>query len=137
MQEDGFEYKLPGDEEATFFRWARGYGAKDLMLIDRVTGGMPIAEFDETIREGSLARGPVMLAVMATSIRAKFPDWTVERIMKAVMGIDIVQDVEFVGGEEDEEPTAVPPASGGEENENSDSSSAESKSSATPAATSA
>lgn len=78
---------------------------KDLMLIDRITA-MPTQDFIEAIRDGVTAgRGPIMLAVFATSIRARRPDWSVERIYRMVTGD--LSELQFIGVEEDE---ALPPS---------------------------
>lgn len=134
MQEDGFEYKLPGDEEATFFRWSVSDGGKDILLIDRFTG-LPVHEFFDLVGDSfDRGRGPIMLALIATSIRAKFPDWTPERIVRVVQNLRL-SELEFIDGEEDG-PSPLPetqPENGGD----SDSTSDASKSSATPAASSA
>lgn len=129
MKEDGFEYKVPGDEEATFFRWALSDGGKDIMLIDRFTA-MPIDEFFKVIDDSfDRSRGPVLLAMIATSIRAKFPDWTVERIVRTVQNLSL-SHVEFIEAEQE---TADPPTED-VETSTGEKSSAASKPSAIPAA---
>jgi hypothetical protein len=129
MQEDGFEYKLPDDEDATFFRWSVTDGGKDIMLIDRFTG-MPVHEFFSVVEDSfDRGRGPVLLALIATSIRAKFPDWTPERIVRVVQNLSL-SDVTFIDGEQEE--TANPPTEARTDSRsNSGSPSGESKSSAT------
>lgn len=98
--DDGFE--LAG----TFYRWAVSDGGKDLMLIDRFTG-MPIQEFFETIEDSfDRGRGPILLALMATSIRNHHQDWSVERIVRTVQNLNL-SDVEFIDA--DVEESAVPP----------------------------
>lgn len=122
-QEDGFEYKLPGDDEATFFRWSLSDGGKDIMLIDRLTA-MPIDEFFKTVEDTfDRSRGPILLAMIGTSIRAKFPDWTVERIVRTVQNLNL-SDIEFIGGETDEaDPPTGQEASTGENSADTSSSS--------------
>lgn len=130
MNEDGFEYKLPGDEEATFFRWSLSDGGKDIMLIDRFTA-MPIDEFFKIVEDSfDRSRGPILLAMIATSIRAKFPEWTVERIVRTVQNLAL-SDLEFISAEEDK---ADPPTAAAEERSTGEKQSEESKPSATPAA---
>lgn len=132
MDQDGFEYKIPGEDEATFFAWTVSDGGKDLMLIDHFTH-LPIHEFFALIDdEFDRSRAPILLAMMATSIRAKHPDWTPERIIRTVQNLNI-SDVTMVDAEEDEAPRVDPPA---EETSTGEKSSSESKSSATPAASS-
>lgn len=132
MDQDGFEYKIPGEDEATFFPWTVTDGGKDLMLIDHFTH-LPIHEFFTLIDdEFDRSRAPILLAMMATSIRAKNPDWTPERIIRTVQNLNI-SDVTMVDAEEDEAPRVDPPA---EETSTGEKSSSESKSSATPAASS-
>jgi hypothetical protein len=95
-QEAGFE--LAGE----FYRWRCSDSGKDLMLIDRFTQ-MPIFEFFETIEDSfDRGRGPVLLALIATSIRAARPEWSVERIVRLVLETNL-GEVEFVGGEEEDE----------------------------------
>ncbi len=132
MDQDGFEYKIPGEDEATFFPWTVTDGGKDLMLIDHFTH-LPIHEFFTLIDdEFDRSRAPILLVMMATSIRAKNPDWTPERIIRTVQNLNI-SDVTMVDAEEDEAPRVDPPA---EETSTGEKSSSESKSSATPAASS-
>ncbi len=82
---------------------------KDLILIDRLTR-MPVDEFQEAVQDGvSIGRGPVMMAVLATSIRAKHPNWTIERILSMV--ISDLSELVFIGATEEEESDADgPPA---------------------------
>lgn len=127
--EDGFEY------QGVFYRWAVSTGAKDLMLIDRFTG-MPIDDFFEAVDDGfERGRAPMLFALIATSIRAKNPDWSVERIHRLVQAIEL-PDVEFVTA--DTEESELPPPSGGQpgppNSEPSTSPSDESRLSATQAA---
>ena len=125
MKEDGFEYKLPGDDQATFFKWSVSDGGKDIMLIDRFTQ-MPVHEFFAIVEdEVERGRGPILLALLATSIRAKFPDWTPERIARVVQNLSL-SDVEFIDADED---AKVPPTEATPTGEKSPD---ESKSSATP-----
>ena len=127
MAEDGFEYKLPGDDDATFFKWAVSDGGKDIMLIDRFTG-MPIPEFFNTIEDSfDRERGPVLLALIATSIRAKHPDWSPERIVRTVQNLSL-SELTYIDADED---NAVPPTE--EAQPTGEKSAGESKSSATPA----
>lgn len=114
--DDGFEIVLakadkPGEpDNREFFPWHLTDTGKDLMLIDRFTG-MPVQEFFELIEDNfDRGRAPILLAMMATSVRAKHPDWTVERIVRLVQGVSL-GDVEFIEGETEEQP--VPPAGGG------------------------
>ncbi len=91
-REAGFELKVPGDEEKTFFPWSLGYSGKDLRIIDAVTR-MPLGEFMEAMQDPSqFGRGVVQLAMIGLSIRAKNPEWTVERILRIVDNLDFVSD---------------------------------------------
>ncbi len=108
MDQDGFEYKIPGEEEATFFAWTVSDGGKDLMLIDHFTH-LPIYEFFTLIDdEFDRSRAPILLAMMATSIRAKHTDWTPERIIRTVQNLQI-SEVTMVDAEADEAPRVDPP----------------------------
>ncbi len=129
MDQDGFEYTIPGEDEATFFGWTVSDGGKDLMLIDHFTH-LPIHEFFALIDdEFDRSRAPILLAMMATSIRAKRPDWTPERIIRTVQNLKI-SDVTMVDAEADEAPRVDPPV---EEEPTGAKSSSASKRSATPA----
>ena len=126
MKEDGFEYKLPGDEEATFFRWSVSDGGKDLVLIDNFTKMSVPAFFSAVEDEEERQRGPILLALIATSIRAKHPDWSPERITRLVQNLSLSELV-YVDSDED---AAVPPTGGEPAGESSPDAS---KPSATPA----
>ena len=126
-REDGFEYN------GEFHRWSVSDGAKDLMLIDHFTH-MPVHEFFETVEDSfDRGRAPILLALIATSMRAKHPDRSTERIIRTVEGLAL-SEVEFIDADEQEDPDQLPPAPGGQQEpptENSDSPAAESRSSAT------
>lgn len=108
MAEPGFEITFPDETEATFVPFMVGMSAsKDLKLIDRCTA-MPLDEFAEAFDDpAQRGRGSIMLAVIALSIRAKFPDWSVERIMRFVDDLEM-PDVTFVGGEEEPQGDPLP-----------------------------
>ena len=93
-QEEGFEY------QGIFYKWRVSDMGKDLMLIDYFAK-MPVQEFFDVV-DDALERGraPILLALMATSIRAQYPDRSVERITRMVMDMPL-GDVAFVGGDED------------------------------------
>jgi hypothetical protein len=111
--EDGFEY------EGRFYRWACSDLGKDLMLIDRISG-MPVTEFFETIEDSfDRERAPVLLALIATSIRAGHPEWSVERIHRAVLNLSL-SEIVFVDADAEELSQAVPPPLGGETPPSSD-----------------
>lgn len=101
-RENGFE--LAG----IFYRWHVTDGAKDLILVDKFAG-MPITEFFALIEDSfDRGRAPVLLALMATSVRNGHPDWSVERVTRTVMDINL-SDVTFIDA--DEEAETLPPAS--------------------------
>jgi hypothetical protein len=100
--ESGFELTLPDQSDATFFPWSIGMSSsKDMKLIDRCTA-MPLDEFaaafDDPTQRG---RGPIMLAMIALSIKAKYPDWSVERIMRVVDDLEMPA-VAFIDGSDDQ-----------------------------------
>lgn len=98
--EDGFE--LNGE----FIRWHVSDGAKDLILVDRFAG-MPITEFFQLIEDSfDRGRAPVLLALMATSLRNKHPDWSVDRLERTVMNLSL-SDVTFIDADVEEE--SLPP----------------------------
>lgn len=126
-KEDGFEL------DGVHYRWHVTDTGKDLMLIDRFTG-MPVAEFFDVIEdEFDRGRAPILLAMLATSIRAKHPDWSVERIARLVMNTSL-GDVVFVDSDAEEQ--LVPPAEGGQTPPTSTEPSNGSSSSSTPEETS-
>ena len=100
---DGFEL------DGTFYRWHVSDIGKDLMLIDRFAG-LPIQEFFDVVDDDhERGRGPIMLTLIATSIRNGHPDWSVERITRLVLGLSL-SDVVFVNGDlEEQDPTLPPP----------------------------
>jgi hypothetical protein len=109
--EDGFEIEVTPGAGREFFPWSITDKGKDLMLIDRLTGGMPPHEFFQLVEDlHERGRGPVLLALMATSVRARHQDWSVERITRVMMDLNL-QDVVYVGGDEPEKAENDPPKS--------------------------
>jgi hypothetical protein len=104
-RDDGFEY------QGTFYRWHVSDMGKDLMLIDRFSG-LPVTDFFEVIDdEHERTRGPILLTLIATSIRNGHPEWSVERIVRTVMNLNL-SDVEFISADEEEPMHPLPePAS--------------------------
>jgi hypothetical protein len=91
--QDGFEY------QDRFYPWHITDMGKDLMLIDRICG-LSLTEFYEVADDAlQQDRAPVLLALIATSIRAGNPSWSVERIVRLVMDMKL-SDVKIVGAEE-------------------------------------
>jgi hypothetical protein len=100
--EDGFELN------GAFYPWRFSDVGKDLMLIDRLTG-LPMHEFFEVIQDPEQrGRGPIMLTLIATSIRHAHPDWSVERIYRLVCGLSM-SDVVLVGVDQEERDEAMRP----------------------------
>lgn len=110
MSEEGFDYK------GVFYPLSISSIGKDLMLIDRVSGGIPLPEFmdllDDDIGRG---RSPVQLTLIATSIRKANPDWSVERIVRIIEDLDMGADVHWINANEEAElpPTRAEPSTGG------------------------
>jgi hypothetical protein len=110
QRERGFEYK------GRFYRWSMSDKGKDLQLIDYYTE-MPVHEFFALMEDGyNRGRGPVLLAMIACSIRAGNPDWTVRRVIREVDEIDsITESITYI--DIDDEEAGVPgppePAAGG------------------------
>lgn len=105
-RDDGFEY------DGQFYRWHVTDSGKDLMLIDRFTG-MPVADFFETIEdEFDRGRAPILLALIATSMRNGHPDWSVQRLVRRVENLNL-SEVTFIDSDAEEQP--VPPAEAGPE----------------------
>lgn len=101
--ENGFEYK------SVFYPWHVTTTGKDLLLIDRISGMSP-QEFFAIVEDAyDMNRAPVTLALIATSMRNRHPDRSLERILRTVMELDMEgDDFEVVGG--DEETADSPPA---------------------------
>lgn len=106
MNEDGFEY------QGVFYPWHVSDVGKDLRLIDHFTG-MPVADFFQSVQDSfDNGRGPVLLALIATSIRHLRQDWSVERVARMVDALSL-SDVEFIeSGEEAGED--LPPRNAGD-----------------------
>lgn len=132
--EDGFEYKLPGDENGTFFKWNLNLESTPHMrLIDHFTG-VPIDVFAENLDDDlEKRRFPVLLTVIATSIESKYPDWTFERVVRTVEKFDWANYKQI---EADEADDAGPPTESPTEQTSEDSTkpSEESSPSVIPAA---
>lgn len=91
--QDGFE--LGG----RFYRWHLTDRGKDLLLIDRIAQ-MPVDEFFDLVEdEFDRTRTPVLLAMIATSIRAEHPQWSHQRIERMVMNLSLSEDITFIDGE--------------------------------------
>lgn len=102
-KEGGFEL----DGEGVFYPWRFSDNAKDLMLVDMIAE-MPAPEFAAAIEDGfDRSRTPILLTVVATSIRAGNPDWSVQRIYRKVMNLNLSQIV-FIDADAEEQ--QVPPA---------------------------
>jgi len=106
---NGFEWR------GRFYPWHVSDVGKDLLLIDRISE-MPIDEFMAMVGDiEETERAPILLGLIATSIRSVHPDWTVSKIERAVLGMSIREDVEFVYEDDDDEaavpsPTEAPPS---------------------------
>ncbi len=96
-REDGFEL------DGRFYRFAVSTHNKDMMLIDRFTK-LPPQEFFDAVESRSIfemQRTPMLLALVATSVRAARPDWSVERITRVVEDRDF-DSIVWIGGDEEE-----------------------------------
>lgn len=96
QQDAGFEW------QGVFYPWKLSDTGKDLLLIDRITN-MPVDEFFEVVEdEGSVLRGSILLAMIATSLRAYHHTWSIERIYRSVMELSLSEDIEMFGMDEEE-----------------------------------
>ena len=130
--EDGFEYKLPGENEATFFKWNLNLESTPHMRLIDHFAGVPIHVFAENLDDDlEKQRIPVLLSVIATSIESKYPEWTFERVVRTVEKFDWSSYKQIEGDD------ALPPdeSPAGSTTEGSTSQSDESSSSVIPAAT--
>jgi hypothetical protein len=111
MSESGFEY------QGRFYPWhvEMGFG-KDMMLIDRISG-LPLDEFQLAVGDPTQqARAPVMLSLLATSLRHGNPEWSVERLVRTVMNMNLDDEIKLVDADTDDETESVvlpPPPSDG------------------------
>jgi hypothetical protein len=105
--ESGFEHK------GRFYRfhYEEGLG-KDMLLVDRISG-VGVDEFATMAGDPvQQLRAPILLSLIATSLRNGNPDWSVERIYRTVVNLNIVTDIEFVGTDDepqDDQVVVLPP----------------------------
>jgi hypothetical protein len=97
MTESGFDY------DGQFYPVSFTAGAKDLILVERITA-LPIDEFQQAAM-ASENRPSILLGLLATSIRARHPDWSVERIYQMVMAVDDISEIHTIAGDSAETPT--------------------------------
>lgn len=104
--QDGFKWR------GEFFPFVlNGAHPKDIVLVERITK-IPIFEYERRAEAGdpALRSGSMLVALMATSIRAKHPDWDVERIERWTYDLDFTSDdFEMIESEGEEEETPLPP----------------------------
>jgi hypothetical protein len=110
-EQNGFEWRN------RVYPWSVSDIGKDLMLIDRIAQ-IPPSDFIELVSDADQnERAPVLLALVATSLRAGHPDWSVDRIYRIVMNLSLTQDITFLSEGDDEHPppveAATPPTSEG------------------------
>lgn len=87
--EDGFEYKLPGEEQATFFKWNLNLESTPHMRLIDHFAGVPLHVFAENLDDDlEKQRIPVLLSVIATSIESKYPEWSFDRVVRTVEKFD-------------------------------------------------
>lgn len=107
MADSGFEYA------GLFYPWHVTTTGKDLLLIDRIAA-IPPQEFFQLVEdEYDMSRAPVTLALIATSMRNRHPERSLERIIRAVMDMSL-DDIEFVGDEDSSDDQADPTPAGAE-----------------------
>lgn len=106
-RKSGFEY------DGKFYPFEISDKGRDVFLIDRITG-MPLQDvFAEVKKPIDEMRTPVFFALVATSIRAKRTDWSLERILRIADELSYSEILEsIVGGDQDEEATERPPGEG-------------------------
>lgn len=86
-QPAGFEF------QGRFYEWHLSDMGKDLMLIDRIAG-IGLSEFLELAEDGvDSSRGPLLLTMVATSLRHGHPEWSIERIVRTVMNLSLSEIV--------------------------------------------
>jgi hypothetical protein len=138
-QEPGFELTVEDEGVAEFIPFTPiPFGGRDLRIIDYVTK-MPLEEFEAATNDPvQRGRGTILLAIMGTSINAKHPEWTIERITRIIDDV-VIPEMTFLGAEEESNGTDPLPQEPKPESEASSSGSPSdaSESSATPADTSA
>jgi hypothetical protein len=104
--QDGFKW------QGEFFPFTLSVGhPKDIVLTERITR-IPIFEYERLAKSGdpALRSGSMLVGLMATSVRAKHPDWDVERIERFVYDLDIEND-DFEMIEASQEEEEIPPES--------------------------
>ncbi len=101
VTEAGFEI---GGE---FYPWKINDTGKDFMLWDRFTG-IPVDQMADVLSDDEQrGRAPVIFSMVAMSVRAAHPDWSVERIVRLVMDTPL-SEITMIEGEEEDD--AGPPA---------------------------
>lgn len=101
---NGFEWR------GRYYPWHVSDVGKDLLLIDRIAQ-MPTGEFMDLVGDiEETERAPILLGLIATSIRAGNPDWSVSKIERAVLAMSINDDIEFVFEDDDDEAAVRPPS---------------------------
>jgi hypothetical protein len=89
----GFEWR------GRFYPWSVTDIGKDLMLLDRIAQMPPSVFFELLDDVDDQERTPVLLTLIATSLRAGHPEWSVDRIYRTVMGLNMTADIDFVSPE--------------------------------------
>ncbi len=110
MDETQVEMRSAGfrlaDEE---YRWFVSDRGVDLILIDRITE-MPVQRFFQELEASQDdMRGPLLLALIACSIRHKHPEWSTGRIVRTVMDLSLDEDLEIIAGDEGKAPAEASP----------------------------
>lgn len=103
-EQQGFEF------EGRFYRFHFSDIGKDLILVDRIAM-LPIQEFVAQVSDAfDSGRSPILLALIATSLRAGNPDWPLERVYRTVMELSLGEVKMVFPQEEMPDPPAEPPA---------------------------
>ena len=99
----GFEY------EGVFVSWHLTDKVVDLQLVDQFAK-MPPADFFAAVEDDfDRERTPILSAMIATSLRHHYQNWSISRVIRYVENMHMGQLVFFDGEEEEPEVEGLPP----------------------------
>lgn len=117
------EPKKGFEHEGDFYEWSASDGMKDMLLLDRISGGMAPHEFF-TIIEGDevnqILRSPILYSLAAMSIRHARPEMSLDWIVEACSSLEYSVLVQALvdSHKADAEEQEVPLRSGADETPN-------------------
>ena len=102
-KKSGFEY------EGVFVSWHLTDKVVDLQLVDQFAK-MPPADFFSAVEDDfDRERTPILSAMIATSLRHHYQNWSVARVIRYVENMHMSQVIFFDGEEGEPEVEGLPP----------------------------